>query len=151
MPLRSRHLDWALCIAMAQLTFLHPERIHIPSPKCRRRGCGVPMHNSLPPLCPSQGLILLVKSQILKSSIALNGGSANLWRHLAPTDLMGHIGNSVISLPKTCLNTELCDCLFGIQGHHTSGFSHIITKTFRNSYDQSVPKNKLTAVLNTGN
>jgi len=52
---------------------------------------------------------------------------------------MGHVGNSVISLTKTCLNTELGDCWFGIQGHHISGFSHIVTKMFRNSYDQSVP------------
>lgn len=64
----------------------------------------------------------------------------NLQGGLSPIDLISHIGNSLFALPQTFLNTELCDCLFGIQGHHISGFFCIVTETFRNIYDQSAPQ-----------
>lgn len=98
------------------------------------------MPSPLPALCPFQGQIPQVKFQTVKSSIPLTDGPANRQGGWSLIDLMNHTDKSPFVLPKTCLSTELCDCLFGVQDCHISSSFHIIIKTLRNSYDQSVPQ-----------
>lgn len=139
--LNSAHLNWTL-------TFLPSPEGATHQVSKKKTGCGIQMHNLLPTLCPSQGQM---KSQILKSPITVNGGFADLQGSLSRIDLMGHIDNSPISLPKTCWNIQLCDCLFGIQGHHLSCFSLVVTKTFGTATINQLLRNRLTAMLNTDN